>query len=134
MLHPIYVAIVLLTQTFILSLPLYAAEEIQACQQEKHTAVIACLETLLKKSQIQYKSLSKLVAQQMVELDAATLRNEAVKAYASSEQSFKSFMYKDCAWYAAAALGGLTGIQNQLICEITLTRMRIKELRAQLGH
>jgi hypothetical protein len=112
----------------------YATDDIQTCKEGSSPSVISCLETALKKSKIKYNSLSKLVARQMVELDAATLRHEAVKTYEASEESFKAFIRKNCAWHMVTAIGGITGMQNRLICEISLTHMRIRELRAQLGH
>ena len=127
-------AYVLISIFLSLSISAQAVDDMPSCKAEKTSSVISCLETALKKSKIKHSSLSKLVARQMVELDAATLRNDAVKAYEISEQSFKAFIRKNCAWHMTAAIGGLTGMLHRLMCELSLTRMRIKELRAQLGH
>lgn len=112
----------------------YAIDDVQVCKDDKSVPLARCLEDRLKKARIKLDSLSKLVTQQMIELDAATLRDEAAKAYESSDQSFRSFVRKNCAWKEAAVVGGATGNRNRMVCELNLVQMRLEELRAQLGH
>lgn len=105
------------------------------CPSSKVTSVTDCLEKHLKKLRVKYTSLKKLVTQQMVELDAATLRDDALKTYQASEKSFQIFLRQNCAWHAAnVMMGGINGQHNALQCEIRLIQLRLEELRTALGH
>lgn len=115
--------------------PLYAIDyEDEMCVANKKENVTNCLESHLKNLRIKYSSLRKLVTQQMIELDEATLREEAEKTYQESERSFRYFMQKNCAWHAASTMGGINGRQNALRCEIRSIQLRLEELRSALGH
>ena len=104
------------------------------CSPSKVTSTTDCLEKHLKELRVKYASLKKLVTQQMIELDAATLRDDALKIYQASEKSFQHFLRQNCAWHAANAMGGINGRHSTLQCEIRLTQLRSEELRTALGH
>ena len=120
--------------TFPVPLQAMDYEDEKTCVTPKKESMTTCLENHLKKLKTKHNSLKKLVAQQMVELDEATLREDAEKAYQESERTFRNFMRKNCGWYAARSLGEAEGRQNALRCEIRLLQLRLEELRSTLGH
>lgn len=114
----------------LLSLNVKAAQTEESCQKP----TIACLTKQREILKVKYTSLKKLVKQQMIELDQASLRDDALQSYQASEKSFRHFMQQNCTWHAALAMGGMSGIEGQLNCEIEMIRSRSDTLRKILGH
>ena len=114
--------------------PSPAAGILNTCESaignQPRTAMQGCLKTQLKKAQGTMRAAYTEVEAGLKKIDSAATP-EALRALKHSQDSFNSFMHKECKRQGAALLGGSGAGDVDLACQVALTRWRTTQLRQQ---
>jgi uncharacterized protein YecT (DUF1311 family) len=94
---------------------------------QPRTAVHGCLNTALKAAQAQMTAAYGQVESGLKQIDSASTP-EALHTLKHSQDSFKSFLHKECRRQGAAMMGGTGAGDMELACQVALTRWRTAQL------
>ncbi|WP_197513519.1 lysozyme inhibitor LprI family protein [Bordetella bronchialis] len=114
------------------SAPRTAAAILDLCQSaigdKPRTAMQACLKAELKKAKDVMRGAYAQVEAGLKQIDSAATP-EALHALKHSQDSFNSFLHKECKRQGAAMLGGSGAGDMDLACQVALTQWRTAQLR-----
>lgn len=112
--------------------PSTAAGILNACESaignQPRTAVQGCLKTQLKKARDTMRTAYAQVESGLKKIDSAATA-DALRALKHSQDSFNSFMHKECRRQGAAMLGGSGAGDMELACQVALAQWRTAQLR-----
>jgi uncharacterized protein YecT (DUF1311 family) len=113
--------------------PPTTADVLNACQSaignQPRTAMQGCLKGELKKAREVLRAAYAQVETDLRKIDASATP-DALHALKRSQDSFDSFLRKECKRQGAALLGGSGAGDTELACQVALTRWRVAQLRA----
>jgi uncharacterized protein YecT (DUF1311 family) len=109
-----------------------ALDALAACQaaigNQPRTAMQGCLKARLKDAGGKMRTAYAQVESGLKKIDSSATP-EAVRALKQSQDSFNSFMHKECRRQGAALLGGSGAGDVELACQVDLTHWRTAILR-----
>ncbi|AOB33581.1 hypothetical protein AKI39_09740 [Bordetella sp. H567] len=98
-----------------------------AIGNQPRTAMQGCLKTQLKKAHDAMRAAYAQVESGLKKIDSAATP-DALRALKHSQDSFNSFMHKECRRQGAAMLGGSGAGDMELACQVALTQWRATQL------
>lgn len=111
-----------------------AASVLNTCETaigtQPRTAMQGCLKTRLKTAQQTMRAAYAQVESGLKKIDSAATP-EALRTLKHSQDSFNSFMHKECRRQGAAMLGGSGAGDMELACQVALAQWRTAQLRQQ---
>jgi uncharacterized protein YecT (DUF1311 family) len=100
----------------------------KAIGNQPRTAMQGCLKTQLKKAQDTMRAAYAKVESGLKAIDSSATP-EALHTLKHAQDSFNSFMHKECKRQGAALLGGSGAGDTDLACQVALTQWRTEQLR-----
>ncbi|WP_157792956.1 lysozyme inhibitor LprI family protein [Bordetella genomosp. 8] len=97
---------------------------------QPRTALHGCLDTELKTARRQMDGAYAQVESDLRKIDSASTP-EALRTLKHSQDSFKSFLQKECRRQGAALMGGTGAGDTEQACQVALTRWRTAQLLEQ---
>lgn len=112
--------------------PAPATGVLNACESsignQPRTAMQGCLKRQLKQAHDTMRAAYTQVESDLKKIDSAATP-DALRALKHSQDSFNSFMHKECRRQGAAMLGGSGAGDVELACQVALTQWRAAQLR-----
>jgi uncharacterized protein YecT (DUF1311 family) len=103
-----------------------------ACQDaignQPRTAMQGCLDSRLKQAREKMQAAYAQVESELKKIGSSATP-DALRALKQSQDSFNSFMHKECRREGAALLGGSGAGDVELACQVDLTHWRTMMLR-----